>query len=153
MLWSNIIPNKQNEIHAAIVTGGQNYYELLSKPSLTNLYFGVDNFCADIIAAAKDLPPAAAADRVHGLLIALAESLGAVAVWNPEGGSKFPHREPRPKVSPDALLGALDSVVGTKISFPNPFPGEVGVQTSRGIASLRAVKRSIKLHVFNIVRH
>ena len=41
--------------------------------------------------------------------------------------------------SPDALLAALDTVVGTKLAFPNPFSGEVGVKTSRGIASLRAV--------------
>jgi hypothetical protein len=139
VLWSNIIPSKQNDIHAAIVAGGSRYYELLAKPSLTNLYYGVDNFCADVIAAAKDIPPAAASDHVHGLLIALAESLGVEAVWNPEGGSKFPHREPKLKTSPNALLAAIDSVLGAKLFFPNPFTGEVGVDTSRGTVSLRAV--------------
>jgi hypothetical protein len=139
VLWSNIIPNKQNEIHAAIVAGGPDYYELLSKPLLTNLYFGVDNLCADIVAVAKDIPPAAAATHVHGLLTALAESIGAEPVWNPEGGSKFPHREPKSKVPPDTLLEALDSLIGTRIQFPNPFIGEVGLETNRGIASFRAV--------------
>jgi hypothetical protein len=139
VLWSNIVPNKQTDIHTALVAGGPDFHKMLANPSLTNLYYGVDNFCADIIAAADDIPVAAAAEHVHELLTVLVEMCGAHAVWNPEGGSRNPYRQPKASPSPDALIQMLDDSLGTKVSFPNPFPGEVGVQTSRGVASLRAV--------------
>jgi len=139
VLWSHVIPHKQNEIHTALLSGGAVYYELLSIPSHTNLYFGVDSLCAEVIVMglAMDLPPTA--DHNHGLLIALAESIGVESVWNPEGGSKFPYSERKTKTSPEALLAALDSRLGTRLLFPNPFPGEVGLSTSRGVVSARAV--------------
>jgi hypothetical protein len=43
---------------------------------------------------------------------------------------------------PDAerLLARLDDALGSSLQFPNPFAGEVGLATSRGVASYRAVQ-------------
>jgi hypothetical protein len=37
-------------------------------------------------------------------------------------------------------LDLLDDALGFRVTFPNPFPDEVGLATSRGIASHRAVQ-------------
>lgn len=38
------------------------------------------------------------------------------------------------------MMLQLDQAVGFRIDFPNPFPDEIGLVTSRGIASHRAVQ-------------
>jgi SAM-dependent methyltransferase len=80
----------------------------------------------------------------HGLsvyldLLQLSEAIGARRLWNPEILAAIPgHVESFPEV--EALLKCIDEHVGFCVTFPNPFAGETGLSTSRGIASNRAVQ-------------
>jgi hypothetical protein len=97
------------------------------------LFYGFDNLTRTVLSNPTT------EERVHGIgmyqdLLQLSEALGARRLWNPEAT----HREALPDV--DTLLCSIDRVVGFRVDFPNPFPDEVGLATSRGIASYRAVQ-------------
>ena len=68
-------------------------------------------------------------------LLLLSEVLGARRLWNPEAPQLT---AALPDV--ETMMLQLDQAVGFRIDFPNPFPDEIGLVTSRGIASRRAVQ-------------
>jgi hypothetical protein len=66
-------------------------------------------------------------------LLCLAEAVGA---WRLE----YPEAAVSGAVDPEDVLRALDSKFGFAVQFPNPFADEVGLATSRGVVSYRAVQ-------------
>lgn len=103
---------------------------MLRDPRSNNLFYGFDNLAKDL---AQPDPgwPAVQAQLCYDSLLRLAEAVGVVRLENPEA----PIRADRPEV--EAVLDALDEAFGFRIEFPNPFAGEVGLRTSRGVASYR----------------
>jgi hypothetical protein len=71
----------------------------------------------------------------------LAQSVGAARMTNPEA-PLFYHEPP----NIEALLDRIEAATGLRLLFPNPFPDEFGITTSRGIASLRAVFAIYQAH-------
>ena len=68
-------------------------------------------------------------------LVRVAEAVGALPVHYPEApATQARHSDP------EEILVRLDAALGFAIDFPNPFAGEIGLQTSRGVASYRAVQ-------------
>ena len=59
----------------------------------------------------------------------------AYSDWNIPKGLKH-----SPAPDPEVILRDLDTAFGFAIHFPNPYPDEVGLKTSRGVASYRAVQ-------------
>ncbi len=68
-------------------------------------------------------------------LLRIAEAIGARRLTYPERLGPGPRT---PEV--EELLEDLDRAAGFRITFPNPFPGETGLATSRGVASFRAIQ-------------
>lgn len=70
-------------------------------------------------------------------LTRLAEAVGAIPLENPEqvlgGGAKA-------SLDTETVLSKLDETLGFHVDFPNPFPGEQGTTSSRGIISDRAIQ-------------
>lgn len=67
-------------------------------------------------------------------MIRLAEAVGAVPVWL-QSSNRPDNRDLRL----EALLDKLDESLGFQIDFPNPYPGEFGLKSSRGLVNHRAV--------------
>jgi hypothetical protein len=63
----------------------------------------------------------------------LASAAAAMRIPYPETS------EPRPVPDVEELLAALDERFGFTIDFPNPYPFEAGLRTSRGVATHRAL--------------
>ena len=132
--WDNEFFDLKRPVHEALISGDLDTVQrLLRDPSKTDLFYGFDNLSRVV------LPGWTAADPGHGIvnyqdLLLLSEALGARRLWNPEGS----HREALPDV--ETLLGAIDHVLGFRVEFPNPFSDEIGLTTSRGVASYRAVQ-------------
>ena len=103
---------------------------MLRDPQANNLFYGFDNL-AKALAQPGDSWPLVQGALCYDGLLTLAEAVGAVRLENPEA----PIRTDIPEV--EDLLNALDATFGFRIDFPNPFPGEVGLWTSRGVASYR----------------
>jgi hypothetical protein len=66
----------------------------------------------------------------------VAEAVGAQRLSYPE----LLPGTPVPYILIEALLESLDARFGFRVIFPNPFPGERGLATSRGIASYRSLQ-------------
>lgn len=77
----------------------------------------------------------------YSSLLKFAESVGVRRLDNPEAPYE---NSPLPGV--EELLSGLDEILGFRIEFPNPFEGEAGIATSRGVASYRAVQALYQAH-------
>jgi hypothetical protein len=106
---------------------------LLRDPGKTDLFYGFENL-------ARSLNPEQPGQEPHSVwayqnLLFLAEAIGVKRRWHPENRTPI---WPLPTV--DTLLALIDEGVGHHVEFPNPFPGEIGLASSRGIISYRAIQ-------------
>lgn len=134
--WNKLYsPLKQN-IHDALARGEtQSLSELLRDPSRNYLFYGFDGLHSG---AMRDNPSCKlCASNDYDNLLRLCEAVGATRLEQPES-YQFDSEPPIPREVED-LLALLDGKLGVRVDFPNPFPNEVGLRSSRGIASYRAI--------------
>jgi hypothetical protein len=133
-VWDSEIFKMKRDVHDALFAVDQTAAQtLLRDPGKTNLFYGFDM-------PARSMPTNDPKFALDGLgryreLLLLSEVLGARRLWNSEAPT-------RTAALPDVetMMLQLDQAVGFRIDFPNPFPDEIGLVTSRGIASHRAVQ-------------
>ncbi|TDK35191.1 hypothetical protein E2F50_13085 [Rhizobium deserti] len=140
-MWFTWIGPMKEPIHEALMEGDfPAVTEFLRDPSSSHLFQGFDNLVVQD--DGSQLVPKYWARWMAGwtydALRRLTEAVGARPMAYPEGsgqagkaGSGVP--------APDELLRDLDDSFGFRIDFPNPFQNEVGIPTSRGTATYRAV--------------
>jgi hypothetical protein len=109
---------------------------LLRNPANTELFWGFDDLVKPFVTIRKEEPEhcVTAATKLYAALFQVAVGSGAIRDHNPEG-----HHQ-QVDLSVEDLLNALDLRFGFRIDFPNPFEFEFGLQTSRGVASGRAIQ-------------
>jgi hypothetical protein len=143
-MWKGI-HQKSDDVHEALMGEDEDHLQkLLSDPGQTNLFCGMDELCRE---EQQNMRKGTAKDfevtlrRFCDGLIRLGEATGAVRLWNPEGGgtqySGYLQGEWTGHIDIESTLAAIEKKIGTSIEFPNPFAGQYGIQTSRGIASYR----------------
>lgn len=138
-IWGHITASKQADVHEALLRGGEPLRSILSDPASTNLYYGVDMMCADVLAAT----PVESQERqilLHTEM--MAEFLGVIGadrLPNPEGGLNYKSGS-LPTRQMEDLLCLLDAAFPTPVDFPNPFPEEVyAARSSKGYISHRSI--------------
>jgi SAM-dependent methyltransferase len=128
--WDNAFFKRKRDIHDALMAKDRRVItEMLRDPGQTDLFYGFDNLARGL-ADGVDY----GALNVHLDLMLLSEALGVERLRNPE------YRDPLSLPDVEPLLERLDDTLGASVQFPNPFAGEVGLATSRGVASYRAVQ-------------
>lgn len=141
-LW-NMIFDKNKDVHSAILSGEhRGYVDVMNDPASSYMFYGFDNMYRDVTLLLKEKPEIQAG-FVHQFLDQvdiLAAATGAKRQWNPQGGSRFPDVQRPPTEPLEELLDAISEKIGLEIDFPNPFPDEFGIVTSRGIVSERAIQ-------------
>jgi len=131
-IWKGIFDRFQRPLHEVFMEGSAGEAEaILRNPASNYLHYGFENTFKDYKGgSSRDLSP----------LHRLSEALGTERLQNPE------HLSPQMKVrrlwrkldSAEAILLRIDRLLGP-VDFPNPFPGETGTITGRGIDSDRAI--------------
>ena len=106
---------------------------MLRDPGSNMLFYGFDNLSSGTMDA-NSIWDNTHHVRVYDDLLRLGEAVGIQRLEYPEGP------EQRPAPDPEVILRDLDAAFGFTIHFPNPYPNEVGLKTSRGVASYRAVQ-------------
>jgi len=128
-MWAKL--NSMNhDIHTAAIENNLGLLsDLLRNPHRTDLFYGFDFLARSLAMPSTDDERAAHSRALHKILVDLCEVTGAIkaAAANPEN------------LTAEVLLSRLDEVFGFRIDFPNPFPFEPGLRTSRGIISSRAL--------------
>lgn len=140
VLWS-MIRSKQEDIHNSLMTGNdEEIFDILSDPQSTNLYYGVDNLAKDILVRINGDNWKQHYTGLKSELDDLLVALGVVNLFNPQGGSRYPNKDQPIAKSVDDAMQAVDNLFHGKLSFPNPFAGEFGISTSKGVMSYRSVQ-------------
>ena len=131
-MWE-VIAEKKGDVHEALARGQiEEVRRLLRDPRKTDLFYGFDGIFRSFNSEQPGLEPHSI--LAYQDLLFLADATGVKRRWNPEAAATFP----LPSV--DGLLTLIDRAVGHRVVFPNPFPGEIGLASSRGIISFRAIQ-------------
>lgn len=138
-VWDRIYNAHQRAVVETLSGGSlDEVARLLKDPRDANLFVGFDGIFPGVIridpSSAEQVNGAALVAHDHA--ICAAEVMGAVTCENPQAGPKAAKYGFQPT---DDFLDAMEAFIGAPLAFPNSFPGEVGVQTRRGVVSPRAV--------------
>jgi hypothetical protein len=150
--WDQDISQINLAIHDKLLNGTRpDVAKLLRNPAETTLFWGFD--------AIAKAPPGAVEPHelvlrrldaatpwtmlyaiwIMDALRSLAEAVGAVRVAYPEVDRKAETVAEILKTA-DPILQQISSALGFQVDFPNPFAGEAGVPSNRGIIGFRAVQ-------------
>jgi hypothetical protein len=143
-IWP-MIDGMRRSVHDALLANDTaDLRRIFADPIISNLYYGVDNLAATIEDSFSRNPnaDAAFAKQAENQVAELASALG-LRRWVPTESERYAdyHREAfaEPPLDTDKLLDLIEDKIGYDLAFPNPFRGERGASTSRGLVSYRAV--------------
>lgn len=160
-MWLKLFDKMKQSVHDALLEGNEDRVsQILSHPAKSLLFYGFDDLVLNRMPSSRswkdsflyfglydlalNFTPSsdcwqadseAKATIAFKLLRTLAGATGASRYLNPE--------QPRDFLGfsdVEEILLALDKTFGFKIDFPNPYFGERGLPTTRGIASYRAIQ-------------
>lgn len=110
--------------------------DFLRRPMQSAMHYGFDELCRQDTWTHGTSSLIREPDWLYDNLLRFAEAIGAVPLAYPELLPSVAHET----MGVEPLLNVLDEAVGFQIDFPNPFEGERGLGTSRGVASYRAIQ-------------
>ncbi len=136
--WDDIWSRRHLGIHQKL-TGQDNnrIRDLLDNPANSDLHFGFESSAISLRKFPENIPyKMHESAHTYDRLIRLCNAIGVVNLDN------YDRYTFKLKVypDPDMLLDLIDQFLGYRIDFPNPFPHERGVISSRGIISSCAPK-------------
>ncbi len=134
-IWTGIA-GLQSDIHNALLSENDaDLTTLLSDPQSTNLYYGVDGLAKDVMV--NFTPKYYAAHSIHlkEQLNRLVIALGGAVMPNPESVTPASRSE-----SIEECIAYIDNHFAGLLEFPNPFAGEAGIFSSKGVISYRAIQ-------------
>ena len=122
------------EIHSAFINSDdKKIADILRNPGNYNLFYGFENLCRDLIKA-KRLEDILEPELTMDSLVSLCEAVGVIPIANPES------LKIKKTVNPSTAIQLLEKEFGFELCFPNPFEGEYGLETKKGIISYRSVQ-------------
>ncbi|MGA8220530.1 MAG: putative sugar O-methyltransferase, partial [Candidatus Acidiferrales bacterium] len=137
-MWRQFFDQRHQAAHGVFMAGQTELAAaILRNPGSSDLFWGFDNLSAT---TKQKTVQQGDRDMIMDHLVRLTEAIGARPLDNPMA---YLFRGDSPTVldatSADTTIQRIEAVLGCTLSFPNPYPEEVGVQTSRGIVSYRAI--------------
>jgi hypothetical protein len=151
--WDGALTDLKAEIHRGLIGDDVNAAaELLRDPAQTTFFWGFDAIAK---APAGSIEPHENVIRALNqtgdwkrlyafwLLDALssaAEAVGARRVPYPETNPDQVGIHEASNATADRIIDQIDQALGFSLTFPNPFPGELGLPTRRGIVGFRAIQ-------------
>lgn len=139
-MWSGYINQYNSHIHSALLSGNVEFIaHIWANPSETDVFCGFEDDMRQEPKRAvlqDDFAQSLHAARSYDSLIRLAEATGILRLENIE----VPHDQ-RPRCpGVEEVINLLDKALGGEIEFPNPYAGEYGLATSRGVAGYRTIQ-------------
>jgi hypothetical protein len=137
--WLQSFSNFKRPIHDALISRDAETVvaPMLRDPGSNMLFYGFDNLnCRTGSSPSTEI--AHHSIPVYDDLLRLAEAIGVQRLDNPEQLEAHRPTDRAPETA--VILRDLDAAFGFTVQFPNPYPGEVGLATSRGVASYRAIQ-------------
>jgi putative sugar O-methyltransferase len=123
--WFSFGP-RSADIHAALIAGDDSTRAVLADPGSSYIFYGMDSLFRDHVALASASNEAQVEQA--RLCFEMLQRLFEVICRQPDSSDA---------ANPESLIASLDNALAVRLDFPNPFPGESGLRTSRGIVSYR----------------
>ena len=141
-VWDPIFNNFQKDLQQILQNKNEKkILHLLNNPGQTNLFLGFEtNVSSKIWADVEE--NLFAIDR----LISFAEFLGIENIYNPERDKISVS-----KINIENLISQIEKKIGIKLIFKNPFPGERGVKTSRGILNEKEIQAMYTAYKISLI--
>lgn len=128
--WKNI-NKRQASVHAALMAGNNNELrKIFADPISSDLFFGMDNLSLSILGRNFDEPRVVEAE-IDGARRDLYRLARALRIDHALDSTSFDCEE---------VLRRIDRLLNQVVEFPNVFRGELGLPTTRGTASYRAIQ-------------
>jgi hypothetical protein len=135
-MWSDFFNTMHQSTHKSLMDNDQELVaRIWENPADNYSFWGFDELHLNYTAQRRgnELGKEIAALRVYDNLLQCAMATGILRLENPEAAKVVPE-------CVEEILNRLDATLGFRIDFPNPYPLEYGLRTSRGVASYRAIQ-------------
>lgn len=144
--WSSIYNDFHSNILNLVKKDNTIFKEIMDNPSEYNLFYGFDDNCKEIKKNSRLRNNREAKLSTVNKILFICEYFGILRS-DSEENSKNNYK----KLNVNNLISKLENKIGIKLKFHNPFPGEEGVLTKRGIISDRevdAIYQAFKIKIF-----
>lgn len=145
-VWDKIYNNYHKNIIELIRKDNSLIRVITDDPSTYNLFYGFDGNCKTIKDNQRFTDKFEYTTLLADKILSFAEYLGILRYNNSE---KF--RVDLIKIKVDSLINKIEEKIEIKLKFENPFPGETGILTKKGILTsreLQAIYQAYKLKIF-----
>ena len=144
--WSSIFDVFHSNILNLIKKDNTKFNEIMDNPGEYNLFYGFDDNCKEIKKNSRLRNNREAKLLVANKILLISEYFGILRS-DSEENSKNNYK----KINVNSLISKLENKIGIKLKFHNPFPGEEGIITNRGVISDRevdAIYQAFKIKTF-----
>jgi hypothetical protein len=122
--------DSRQRVHDQLMGTVEGAKSLLRDPGKSDLLYGFEDNCVSQTVAMNAISTESLLATCYECIYRLAEAIGCIRIRKPE------ILTPAPEIND--LLERLDDALGFRVEFPNPYPGETGLKTDRGIVTYRA---------------
>lgn len=148
-MWHSISNNYHIDFLNFTKNNKDNLKYALNNPRLFNIFYGFDNN----VKVFHDNPSFNFRFKysvsIIDKLISLGESLSVLRLDNPEY-----HKKKDKDLDIEKILNKIEKKIKFKLKFKNPFPGEKGIKTSKGIISEREIQAIYQAYrIKNMIDH
>lgn len=131
--WADIYSERHADIRQAIAADDRVGIErILRDPVTSDIFFGFDSTVRSLRAGGLRIEDRHAPRLVLDGLVTFAEAIGARPLEYPENYGLRRH-----PIAVEKVLEQIDRALGVALKVPNPYRGEYGLATPRGVVSFR----------------
>jgi hypothetical protein len=135
--WVTVFGPRKEPVHKALLSGDYEVIQEHFRNPVSNLLFlGFDSLTSERPPVGSDWYKFESSWTYDNLLMLL-EAIGQARHTHPESYDDVSVID---LGSVDDLLSRLDLALGVHVPFPNPYPHEIGLKSSRGLISYRAIQ-------------
>lgn len=151
--WDTVLFDVKRDVHAALSSGDVDAAAaVLRNPAKNTFFWGFDAIASSPAGEPEPhelvilrLNKCVHSHELYALwlcdgLLSLAEAVGARRADYPEIDIDTTLATRTATYNIDSILDDIEAAVGIKLNFPNPFPGELGLPSNRGIIGFRSIQ-------------
>lgn len=134
-MWYSILNNHHIKFLKFVKNNKDNLKYALNNPHNFNIFYGFDDNCKILHDNSGFNFKYRYSRSIIDKLLSLCEYLGILRLDNPEYIKKKYQ-----DLNIEKLITEIEKKIKLKLKFNNPFPGEKGINTSKGILSIREIQ-------------
>ncbi len=134
-MWYSILNDYHTKFLNFVKDNKNNLKFALDNPHSFNIFYGFDDNCKVIHDNSGFNFKFNYSIPIIDKLISLSEFLGIIRLENPENFKKK-YKD----LNIENLLDKIEKKIKIKLKFNNPFPGEKGIKTSKGVLQVREIQ-------------